>query len=115
MSDQSIAPVRTTTKEVTFRDHSKAHSLQDSSKAYSGHQLQGAEAAGASVEDMGFSSGKSFAYSVVRTNATIQECARLHFRSKKEIVEAEARQNQPKQVLHTASCHSPYIPEYVGN
>jgi hypothetical protein len=33
----------------------------------------------------------------------------------KEIAEAEARQNQPKQVLHTASCHSPYIPEYVGN
>jgi hypothetical protein len=33
----------------------------------------------------------------------------------KEIAEAEARQNQPKQVLHTASCHSLYIPEYVGN
>jgi hypothetical protein len=33
----------------------------------------------------------------------------------REIAEAEARQNQPKQVLHTASCHSPYIPEYVGN
>jgi hypothetical protein len=33
----------------------------------------------------------------------------------KEIAEAEARQNQSKQVLHTASCHSPYIPEYVGN
>jgi hypothetical protein len=33
----------------------------------------------------------------------------------KEIAEAEARQNQPKQVLHTASCHSPYIPEYVAN
>jgi hypothetical protein len=33
----------------------------------------------------------------------------------KEIAEAEARQNQPKQVLHTASFHSPYIPEYVGN
>jgi hypothetical protein len=33
----------------------------------------------------------------------------------KEIAEAEARQNQPKQVVHTASCHSPYIPEYVGN
>jgi hypothetical protein len=32
----------------------------------------------------------------------------------KEIAEAEARQNQPKQVLHTASCCSPYIPEYVG-
>jgi hypothetical protein len=34
---------------------------------------------------------------------------------KKEITEAEARQNQPKQVLHTALCYSPYIPEYVGN
>jgi hypothetical protein len=33
----------------------------------------------------------------------------------KEIVEAEAWQNQPKQVLHTASCHSPYIPEYMNN
>jgi hypothetical protein len=33
----------------------------------------------------------------------------------KEIVEAEARQNQTKQVLHTTSYHSPYIPEYVGN
>jgi hypothetical protein len=33
----------------------------------------------------------------------------------KEIAEDEAWQNQPKQVLHTASCHSPYIPEYVGN
>jgi hypothetical protein len=33
----------------------------------------------------------------------------------KEIVEAKARQNQPKQVLHTTSCYSPYILEYVGN
>jgi hypothetical protein len=34
---------------------------------------------------------------------------------KKETAEAEARQSQPKQVLHTTSCHSPCIPEYVGN
>jgi hypothetical protein len=33
----------------------------------------------------------------------------------KKIAEAEARQNQLKQVLHTASCHSPYIPDYVNN
>jgi hypothetical protein len=26
----------------------------------------------------------------------------------KEIAEAKAQKNQPKQVLHTASCHSPY-------
>jgi hypothetical protein len=33
----------------------------------------------------------------------------------KEIAESEARQNQPKQVLHTALCYSPYIPKYMGN
>jgi hypothetical protein len=33
----------------------------------------------------------------------------------KEIAEAEARQNQQKQVLDTASCYSPYVLEYVGN
>jgi hypothetical protein len=39
----------------------------------------------------------------------------ITIQKQKEIAEAEARQNQPKQVLHTASCHSPYIPDYVGN
>jgi hypothetical protein len=39
----------------------------------------------------------------------------ITIQKQKEIVQAEARQSQPKQVLHTASCHSPYIPEYVGN
>jgi hypothetical protein len=39
----------------------------------------------------------------------------ITIQKQKEIAEAEARQNQPKQVLHTASCHSPYISEYVGN
>jgi hypothetical protein len=38
-----------------------------------------------------------------------------YYSEAKEIVEAEARENQPKQVLHTASCYSPYIPEYLGN
>jgi hypothetical protein len=33
----------------------------------------------------------------------------------KEIAKGEAQQNQPKQVLHTASCYSPYVPEYAGN
>jgi hypothetical protein len=67
MSDQSIAPIRVMTKEASFRGHNIAHSLQDSSKAPSGHQLQGAEAAGASEEDMGINPGKSIAYSVVKT------------------------------------------------
>jgi hypothetical protein len=33
----------------------------------------------------------------------------------KEIAEAAAQQSQSKQVMHTASYHAPYIPEYVGN
>jgi hypothetical protein len=33
----------------------------------------------------------------------------------KKIAKAEARQNQSKQVLHTTSCYSQYIPEFVGN
>jgi hypothetical protein len=34
---------------------------------------------------------------------------------KKEIAEAAAQQSQLKQVMHTASYHSPYILEYIGN
>jgi hypothetical protein len=67
------------TKEASFRDHSTPHSLRDSSKAPLGHQLQGAEVAGALEEDMGISPGKSIAYSVVRTRAILQECAKSLF------------------------------------
>jgi hypothetical protein len=45
---------------------------------------------------------------------TTRTC-QVTIKKQKEIAEAEARQRQPKQVLHTASCYSPYIPEYVGN
>jgi hypothetical protein len=45
---------------------------------------------------------------------TTRTC-QVTIQKQKEIVEAEARQNQPMQVLHIASCYSPYIPEYVGN
>jgi hypothetical protein len=44
---------------------------------------------------------------------TTRTC-QVTIQKQKEIAEAEARQNQPTQVLHTASCYSPYIPEYVG-
>jgi hypothetical protein len=39
----------------------------------------------------------------------------ITIQKQKEIAEVKARQSQPKQVLHTASYHSPYIPQYVGN
>jgi hypothetical protein len=65
-----------TTKEASLRGHNTPHSLRGSSKAPSGRQLQGAEAPGASEEDMGTSPGKFIAYSVVRTRAILQECAK---------------------------------------
>jgi hypothetical protein len=79
MSDQSTAPVRMTIKEASFRGHITPHNLRDNNKAPSGHQLQGAEAPGASKEDMGISPGKFIAYSVVKTRATLQECAKSLF------------------------------------
>jgi hypothetical protein len=45
---------------------------------------------------------------------TTRTC-QVTIQKQKEIAEAKARQNQPKQVLHTTSCCSPYIPKYVGN
>jgi hypothetical protein len=47
-------------------------------------------------------------------NHTTRKC-QVTIQKQKEIAEAKVRQNQPKQVLHTASCYSPYVPEYVGN
>jgi len=83
MSDQSIAPVRMMTKEASFRGHSTPHSLRDSSKAPSGRQLQGAEAPGASEEDLGISPGKFIAYSAVRTRAILPGCAMSPSRNRK--------------------------------
>jgi hypothetical protein len=45
---------------------------------------------------------------------TTRTC-QVTIQKQKEIAEAEAHQNKPKQVLHTASCYSPYVPEYIGN
>jgi hypothetical protein len=96
------------TEEASFRGHNIAHNLQGNIKVLSGHQIQGAEAAGASEEDMGINPERECPTVAKRTcQVTIQK--------QKENAEAEARQNQPKQVLHTTSCYSPYIPEYVGN
>jgi hypothetical protein len=45
---------------------------------------------------------------------TTRTC-QVTIQKQKEIAEAEARRNHPKQVLHTASCYSPYVLEYVGH
>jgi hypothetical protein len=104
-----------TTKEASFRGHNIPHSLRGSSKALSGRQLQGAEAPGASEEDMGISPGKFYCLLCGEDKGHTTRIFQITILKQKEIAEAEAQKNQPKQVLHTALCHSPYIPEYVGN
>jgi hypothetical protein len=100
MSDQSTTLVRVMTEEASFRGHNTAHSLQGNNKALSGHQLQGAEAAGASEEGMGINPKNSIAYSVVKTRAIPQEHAKSPFRSKKRL---------PKQKRDTISRSRFYI------
>ena len=99
MSGQSITPLRVTTKEVSLRGQSTPHNLQGNSKALSGHQLQGAEAPGASEEDMETSLGRSTAYFVVKTRAILQECAKSPSKSRR-------RSQKPKlgKVNRSRSC-----------
>jgi hypothetical protein len=88
-----------TTKEASFRDHSIPYNLRGNNKALSGRQLQGAEAPGASEEDMGISPGRFIAYSVVKTRVILQECAKSPFRSRK-------RSRKPKlgRISRSRSC-----------
>jgi hypothetical protein len=73
------------TKEVSCRGHSILHNLRGSNKALFGPQLQEAEVLGASKEDMGISIERSTVYSVVRTKAIPQECAKSLFKSRRRL------------------------------
>jgi hypothetical protein len=73
------------TKEVSCRGHSIPHNLRGSNKALSGRQLQGAKVLGASEEDMGISLERSTTYSVVRTRAIPQECAKSPSKSRRRL------------------------------
>jgi hypothetical protein len=76
---------RMMTKEVNFKGHITPHNLRGNNKALSGHQLQGVEALGDSGEDTAINPGRFIAYSVVRTRATLQECAKSPFRSRRRL------------------------------
>jgi hypothetical protein len=82
MSDQSTTPVRMTTKEASFKGHNTAHSIQDSIKAPSDHQPQGAEAAGASEADMGINPENSIACSMVKIRANNKNMPDYHSKPK---------------------------------
>jgi hypothetical protein len=93
MSDQSTAPVKMMTKEVSFRGPNTPHNLWDIRKAPSGHQLQGAEEAGASEGDMGINPGKSFCLFCGEDKGHNTRTCQITIQKQKEIAEGEARQN----------------------
>jgi hypothetical protein len=73
------------TEEASLKGHNTAPNLQGNNKALSGHQSQGAEAAGASEEDMGISPEGYIVYSVVKIRTTPQEHAKSQYRSKRRL------------------------------
>ena len=66
------------------KGHSVLHRLRGNNKALSDHQLQEAEAPGASAEDLEINQEESFAYFAVRTKAILPGCAMLLYRSKRK-------------------------------
>jgi hypothetical protein len=73
------------TEEASLKGHNMASNLQGSNKALSGHQSQGAEAAGVSEEDTGITPDSYIAYYVVKTRVTPQEHVKSQFRSKRRL------------------------------
>jgi hypothetical protein len=109
MSGQFITPLRVMTKEVSCRGHSIPHNLQGSNKALSGHQLQEAEAPGASEEDMGIIPGRSTAYFVVKTRAILQECAKSPSKSRRRSQKPKlARVNRSRSCTLLRATHPTY-------
>jgi hypothetical protein len=87
------------TEEVNSRGSNILRKLRGSNKALSGRQLQEAEAPGASEEDMGTSPGRSTAYFVVKTRATIQERVKSPSKSKRKL-----QKPKPGKVNRSRSC-----------
>jgi hypothetical protein len=73
------------TEEVNIRGRNILCKLRGSNKALSGRQLQEAESPGASEEDMGTSPGRSTAYFMEKTRATIQERVKSPSKSKRRL------------------------------
>jgi hypothetical protein len=99
MSGRFTTPSRVMTEEVNSRDRSILRKLRDNNKALSARQLQEVEALGASEEDMRTSPGKSTAYFVVKTRATIQERVKSPSKSKKKL-----QKPKPRKISQSRSC-----------
>jgi hypothetical protein len=114
MSDQSTAPVRMMTKEASLRGHNKLAVFRIAAKLLQATSSKGPRRQGLRRKIRG-SPRKIYCLFCGENKGHTTRTCQITIQKQKEIAEAEAQQNQPKQVLHTASYHSPYILEYVGN
>jgi hypothetical protein len=87
------------TEKVNNRGCNILHKLRGNNKALFGRQLQEAEAPGASEEDMGTNPGRSTAYFVVKTRATIQERVKSPSKNKRRL-----QKLKPGKVNRSRSC-----------
>jgi hypothetical protein len=78
-------------EEVNLKGNNIAPSHQGHNEAPLGHQTQEAEEAEALEEDTETSLEDYFAYSAVKTKATLQEHAKSQFRSKKRLLKLRHR------------------------
>jgi hypothetical protein len=83
MSGQFITPLKAMIEGANNKDHNTLHKLRANSKALLGRQHQGAEAPGASGEDLGISQEEFTVYSVMKTRAIPLGCAMSPSRSKR--------------------------------
>jgi hypothetical protein len=113
MLDRFILP-RMMTGEASSRGRNIPPRLRGNNRVILGLQLQGAEVPGASEED-GDQPWKIYCLFCGEDKGHTTRMCHVTIQKQKEIAEAAAQRTQPKQVMHTASYHSPYIPEYVGN
>jgi hypothetical protein len=85
MSGQSITPAQVMIEEANPKGNNTAPIHQGHNRVPSGHQLQEAEGAEASEEDMETSPGDCFVCSAAKTKATPQEHVRSRFKSRKSL------------------------------
>jgi hypothetical protein len=85
MSGQSITPAQVTTREIKPKGSSIAPNHQEHNKVPSGHQLQEAEGAETSEEDMEISPGNCSVCSAAKIKGIPQEHVRLRFKSRKRL------------------------------
>jgi hypothetical protein len=115
MSGRFIIPVQMTNGRIIPKRNNTTLNHQGCNKILSGHQLQEVEGARSFGGRYGDQPRKLFCLFYGEDKGHTTRTCQVPIQKQKEIDEVETRQNQPKQVLHTTSCYSPYIPEYVGN